>query len=316
MPFIALFVAFPAKAGTGRMRVWRALRGLGAVTLRDGVYLLPEEEGRTAVLEEVAARSRAAGGTAEVYRLEGRTGDEDAGLRGLFDRTAEYTELVEEVGRFRAGLERERPGGLMRRMNALARRFDQIAAIDFYPGEARRQALATLEDARAAAAGRLSPGEPGAEREGVIPRQAAGTFRGRTWATRKNLWIDRMASAWLIRRHIDPGALFVWLEAPEDCRPDWIGFDFDGATFSHVGPRVTFETLLAAFGLEDDPALRRIGELVHFLDVGGVPVAEARGVETILAGLRQSTDGDALLLELVTPVFDGLQAALGQGDLR
>ncbi|MBK7591503.1 MAG: chromate resistance protein [Betaproteobacteria bacterium] len=84
------------------------------------------------------------------------------------------------------------------------------------------------------------------------------------WATRKRPWIDRLASAWLISRHIDPKAQFVWLEKPEDCRPYMLGFDFNGAAFTHVGRRVTFETLLESFGLDGDPALRRMAAIVHY----------------------------------------------------
>lgn len=93
----------------------------------------------------------------------------------------------------------------------------------------------------------------------------------------------RPASAWLIRRHIDRKGRFVWLEQPADCGPEMLGYDFEGAVFAHVGRRVTFATLLASFGLESDIALKRMGEVVHFLDVGGVPVAEAVGVEALLA---------------------------------
>jgi hypothetical protein len=108
-------------------------------------------------------------------------------------------------------------------------------------------ALAALE----AAAG----GEPASE-PGKIRRVASADFQGRTWATRKNLWVDRMASAWLIRRFIDRKAKFLWLDNPKKCPKTALGFDFDGATFTHVDGRVTFEVLAASFGLDGDPALR------------------------------------------------------------
>jgi hypothetical protein len=97
-----------------------------------------------------------------------------------------------------------------------------------------------------------------------------------------------MASAWLIRRFIDRKAKFLWLDEAKRCPKRALGFDFDGATFTHVGGRVTFEVLAASFGLDADPALARIAAIVHFLDVGGVPVAEAPGIEAVLAGLRAS----------------------------
>lgn len=134
-----------------------------------------------------------------------------------------------------------------------------------------------------------------------------GDYQGRLWATRQRPWIDRLASAWLIRRSIDRHARFLWLAAPADCPAEAIGFDFDGAAFSHVGACVTFEVLLARFGLET-PALRRFGALVHFLDIGGALPPEAIGVESALAGLRDTITDDDQLLALASRIFDGLLA--------
>ncbi|MEO5336623.1 MAG: chromate resistance protein [Magnetospirillum sp. WYHS-4] len=316
MSFIALFVTLPTKSGTGRMRVWRASRALGCATLRDGVYLLPEGAAQSAALATLAAEALAAGGTAEIFRLAGRDEIQDAGLRALFDRTAEFVGLVGEIRQFVADLERNPSGQAARRLQVLSRRLDQVVGIDFFPGEAQRQAQAALAEAKAAAVRHSSPDEPGALPDAVVARLARADYRGRIWATRRNLWVDRMASAWLIRRHIDPDARFVWLDSPADCRAEWLGFDFDGAAFTHTGNRVTFETLLATFGLDGDAALARIGEIVHFLDVGGLPVAEAHGVEAILGGLRRSAPDDDRLLDLAAAVFDGLQASFEQGTAR
>ena len=136
----------------------------------------------------------------------------------------------------------------------------------------------------------LSPDEPHAV-AGVIERRHPSDYRQRLWATRRRPWVDRLASAWLIRRFIDPEARIQWLESPADCPGDALGFDFDGATFSHVGSRVTFEVLAASFGL-DRPAITKLGLLVHYLDVGGVQPPEATGVETVLAGLREMRQDD------------------------
>ena len=171
--------------------------------------------------------------------------------------------------------------------------------------EAQRQTLSLLDDLRDALTRRLSPDEP-TPRQADIPRLERADYRGRVWATRARPWVDRLASAWLIRRFIDPSARIVWLASPADCEADWLGFDFDGATFSHVGTKVTFETLLASFGLEDDRALTRLGEVVHCLDVGGLPVPEAPGIEQLLARLRASESDDDALLVRACEVFDWL----------
>lgn len=123
------------------------------------------------------------------------------------------------------------------------------------------------------------------------------------------MWVDRIASAWLIHRHIDPRATFLWLADPGACPSDALGFDFDGATFTHVGPRVTFEVLRASFGLESDPALVRLGALVHYLDAGGIPVAEAAGLGAILTGLKAAATDDDALLAQAGPILDHLYRA-------
>jgi hypothetical protein len=140
----------------------------------------------------------------------------------------------------------------------------------------------------------------------------AADYRGRTWATRQRPWADRLACAWLIRRHIDPQARFLWLNEPANCPPEALGFDFDGATFSHVGAKVSFEVLLESFDLEQ-PALKRLGALVHFLDAGGVEPPEAIGIERVLAGLLEAITDDDQLMLVASGVFEGLRVAFETG---
>ena len=135
---------------------------------------------------------------------------------------------------------------------------------------------------------------------------APAQYQRRTWLTRPRPGVDRMASAWLIRRFIDRRAKFLWLDKPAKCPKTALGFDFDGAAFTHVGGRVSFEVLVASFGLDVDPALARIAAIVHCLDVGGVPVVEAAGIEAVLAGLRAASGDDDKLLTAAARVFDGL----------
>lgn len=113
---------------------------------------------------------------------------------------------------------------------------------------------------------------------------------------------------WLIRRFIDPQARQLWLDAPADCPTDAVGFDFDGATFSHVGVGVTFETLITSFQIEH-PGLSRLAGIIHFLDVGGIQPPEAAGIEQVLAGLRDTIADDDHLLAAASGIFDGLLAS-------
>ncbi|AFM65144.1 TPA: chromate resistance protein ChrB domain-containing protein [Pseudomonas aeruginosa] len=305
MSFLALFVSLPTKASTGRMRVWRSVKAQGCATLRDGVYLLPDSADSAATLGEVAAQAVEVGGSGQVYRLSGCDEAQKAALRALFDRGEEYASIAEEIKALGRNLASPDGADAMRKLQPLVRRFEQVNRIDFFPGEAQRQTLSLLDDLRDAITRRMSPDEPTA-RQTDIPRLNRADYQGRTWATRARPWVDRLASAWLIRRFIDPSARIVWLASPSDCRNGWLGFDFDGAAFSHVGTKVTFETLLASFGLDSAPALVRLGKLVHCLDLGGLPVAEALGIESLLAGLRASEPDDDALLARACEIFDWL----------
>jgi hypothetical protein len=297
--WVALVLSLPTSNATARMRVWRALKGLGCGALRDGVYLLPDGAAALQALEELARSTQQSGGSAQVLRVSSVDGQQEATLRALFDRGEQYRELV-AAAKTAAG-KAEQP---VKALRTLRRDFDAIAAIDFFPGEAQAQARQALADSEAA----LSPGEPRTA-SGRIRRLETADYQGRTWATRRHLWVDRMASAWLIRRFIDHKARFVWLDRPEDCPKRALGFDFDGAAFTHVAGRVTFEVLAASFGLDDDPAIRRIGDIVHFLDAGGIAVDTAPGVEAILAGARSRAADDDALLDEAGRVFDFLHAA-------
>jgi hypothetical protein len=292
MSFLALSVTLPTQQSAGRMRVWRALRALGSATLRDGVYLLPDSPAHTQALESIAEDVKSVAGTADIYCLDGRNDTQRQTLIALFDRQEDYAALLKAI-------QAANPAEA-KAVRALQREFSALAAIDFFPGEARRQAEAALGALVAQASG-----EP-IEATGRIRRLASAEFQGRVWATRNNPWVDRLASAWLIQRHIDPRARFVWLADPSLCPQEALGFDFDGAVFTHVEGRVTFEVLAASFGLADDPALGRIATIVHFLDVGGVPVAEAAGIEAVLAGARASAATDDELLSEASRLFDNL----------
>jgi hypothetical protein len=301
MPWCLLVLSLPTGNTTARMRAWRALKACGAAVLRDGVYALPDQPRHREQLREIAADVCANEGMANV--LSGASSDE--ATEPLFDRSAEFAALVAQVRAL--VVEGASAAEALRGARRLRKGLDQLCAIDFFPGEAQRQAVEAVAELEQRVARLDSPGEPRALPAGV-PVVDRAAYRGRVWATRRRPWVDRLASAWLIRRFIDMQARFVWLTDPATLPKRAVGFDFDGAHFSHVGARVTFETLLAAFGLET-PALLRLGTLVHGLDAGGVMPPEAAGVERVLAGMRDAiTDDDALMLA-AAGVFEGLHQA-------
>lgn len=307
-PWLALILSLPTRNATARMRVWRSLKALGCGVLRDGVYLLPENAATRAALDHESAEVRAAGGTAHVVRVEPLDEQQPLAWREMFDRTDDYARLMADLRAVKSALKLATAATLARRLAGLRRGFEDIARIDFFPGAAHGQAAALLEDTSAALQALRVPDEPRPVVR-AIPRLRSENFQRRVWATRRRPWVDRLASAWLIRRFIDRQARFRWLAKPQDCPARAIGFDFDGARFTHVGNRVTFEVLLAAFGLDANPALERVARVVHYLDAGGVPVDDAAGLGRILAGARSRTRSDDALLAEAVRIFDFFYSA-------
>jgi hypothetical protein len=303
--WLMLVTNLPGTNKTLRMRIWRALKSAGAGALRDGVYVLPHSDSAHAVFATQASEIEAGGGSTHVFALEVQSPDQHKALAALFDRTDEYREINSRLAAVKKEFAAIGELDARRRLASLSREMTMTEAVDFFPGPSQAQLRSALAEAEAALNVRFSPNEPRpAHRK--IPRLDPKDYRGRTWATRERMWIDRVCSAWLIRRFIDPNARFVWLKRPKDCTKRALGFDFDGATFTHVDSKVTFEVLLASFGLEGDPALMRLGALVRFLDVGGIPVAEAAGLAAIVSGARTLCSDDDALLKQVSPVLDSL----------
>jgi hypothetical protein len=287
------------------MRIWRALKALGCGALRDGVYLLPYTEPHRQQLRELSDETAREGGSASLLTVYAQDDEEHAAYRMLFVRDGDYAEFAKTLSDARKALTGLSPQEISRLLRKLRKEYEAIRAIDYFPNDASVQAETAWMDLVNIAEALLSPGEPHST-DAAISRRDPRDYQSRTWATRRRMWVDRVASAWLIRRFIDCNARFVWLESPADCPPDALGFDFDGAAFTHVGDRVTFEVLLASFGLDQDRGLQRLGAMVHALDVGGAFVPEASGFEAMLAGTRQrALDDDQLLVE-IGAVLDAL----------
>ncbi|WP_342129209.1 chromate resistance protein ChrB domain-containing protein [Hydrogenophaga sp. OTU3427] len=301
-----LFITLPTQPTAVRVRVWRALKALGCPALRDGAYLLPAA--RQALFQPLVDEVNEHGGSAMVLGLSPSSDAQRDQLLALFDRSEAYAQWRGEVDVLAQGLGRMGEPDARRRWRALAQGLQDIQLIDYYPGEATRQADAALAALKSALDTHFSQGEPQARPDHGIARLDPRKFQGRRWATRARPWVDRLASAWLIHRFIDPQADFVWLSDVSRLPRGALGFDFEGARFSHVGARVTFEVLLASFGLDSDARLQRLGGVVHYLDAGGIPVPEAAGLEAVLAGLRVLHTNDDGLLAAASAVFDALLA--------
>lgn len=311
--WLMLTATLPTRPSGLRVRVWRALKATGAGALREGVYLLPGHAASAAALRDLERTIAAAGAVAHLLVVRASDEAQEQAFRALFDRSEAWREFLQSLKSARSGIRKAAEHELRRTLKALDAQFQALQAIDYFPGKASRQATEALAALRREIDQRLSPGEPAPGASAITPR-AIADHQGRTWATRKRPWADRLATAWLVQRYIDRKPTFKWLADPTRCPKHALGYDYDGATFTHVGDKVTFEVVAETFGLLDDPALRRLGALVRCIDTGGVPVDEAPGLELILRGLQaRHTDDDALLAASL-PTFDACHAALKEAD--
>ncbi len=301
--WLLLIHQLPPKPDYFRVKIWRRLQRIGAVAIKNSVYVLPYTEQASEDFQWVRRDIVAGGGEASVCQAAFVDGLSDGQIETLFrgQRDVEYAELAraaDELVRERGG----EPGDVAR----LERRLAEIVALDHFGGSGRRAAEAALERARE----RRAPARR-ARIAAVAPRSA----RGRTWVTRGGVHVDRIASAWLIHRFIDPAARFRFVAAGEH-RPATgeLRFDMFDAEFTHDGDRCSFETLVARFGLAD-PALAAIGELVHDIDCkdGKFGRSETAGFERLIGGIVRRHASDAARLERGAAVLDDLYEAFGGG---
>ncbi|SEB13388.1 hypothetical protein SAMN05660964_03735 [Thiothrix caldifontis] len=304
MNWLLLILSLPTENATARMRIWRATKALGCASLRDGVWLLPNNDTTCVRLETVADDTRKSGGETWVLAIHTDSPQTEA-FTLLFDRGADYSAWLDDLAQFdplATDLAATR-----KQLKNLSKRLATITDTDYFPHPLQVTAHERLHTAEAALRGRLTTTEP-AFQQGEPERLTLADFQGKTWATRHDLWVDRLASAWLIQRFIDSQAQFLWLDDTAVCPTDALGFDFDGARFSHIGRYVTFETLLHSFGLAQNVGLQRLAHLVHTLDVGG-NAPEAAGFAVLLKGLKHRASNDDVLLAEGGQLLDDLYCA-------
>src|SRR5881409_2161950 len=306
--WLLLIHQLPPKPDYFRVKIWRRLQRIGAVAIKNSVYVLPHTEQASEDFQWLRREIVAGGGEASVCQAAFVDGLSDGQIEALFraQRDAEYGELARAAAEVAGGSgnrgERDSSGDLAR----LERRLGEIAALDHFGAPGRRAAEAALTRAR----DRSRPARR-SRTSAARPARPARPVHGRTWVTRSGVHVDRIASAWLIRRFIDPKARFRFV-ASHDARtaPAELRFDMFEAEYTHEGDRCTFETLVARFGLTD-AGLVVIGELVHDIDCkdGKFGRSETAGLERMIAGVVRRHTGDDARLERGAAVLDDLYEA-------
>jgi len=313
MRWLMLLTSLPPTPTRHRVGVWRKLQRMGAVRLRGSAWILPETPETTELFQWLVQEIQSFRGEAtlvHVDRIEAMT-EEQVGALFYKARSVEYQAVVQGCREILSQLDRYRtnhPGSVAKlrgKLDGLKRELDRVQAIDYLdtPGGQRARKLWETTATRLRVAETRPRAAGGRHRASLPPR-------GSTWVTRPRPHIDRIASAWLIKRFYDPEAKFAFADAADAARKG-IPFDVLGADFGHHGEDCTFETLLKRFAIKDR-RVRVMAEIVHEADLhdGKFTRNEATGVDLAIRGLAASTQDDHELLERGMAIFDGLYTVL------
>ena len=309
--WLLLIHQLPPKPNYFRVKIWRRLQRLGAVAIKNSVYVLPKNDQTQEDFQWVLREIVEGGGEASLCEARFVEGLSDDQVETLFQtaRSAEYGEIAEEARRL---AEIPLPEGQMedsRRTQSeidlarLKRRLAEVVAIDFFGAPGREAADGLVSGVEA----RMHDKRSGKQADKATASRRED-LQGKTWVTRKGIYVDRMASAWLIRRFIDSGARFKFVPAKGyKPLPDELRFDMFEAEFTHEGDRCSLEVLIERTGL-NEPALGPIAEIVHDIDLKDSKFGrqETPGIERLIAGIAMAHKDDETRLARGDAVFDDL----------
>jgi hypothetical protein len=318
--WLLLVHQLPPKPTNLRVRTWRKLQKLGAVAIKSSVYVLPYDEKTSEDFDWLKQEIESLGGEASVFRagsVEGATDDEIVAAFNR-DRDEAYASLTDDLEAVTGALKEQKRGGhlsparLARYEADVARlhaELERLGAIDFFSARGGNAARAAYERCAAALGAFRSKGEGAAARARRDGALDIREYQGRRWVTRRNMHVDRLASAWLVKRFVDKRPRFHFVGDGESVEGG-IRFDMAGGEFTHEGEDCTFETMVGRFGLGDDPGLRAIAEIVHDVDLKDAKFnrLEAAGFAAVVDGLVEAYPDDRERLERCGAVFEGLYA--------
>ena len=325
--WVLLIHQLPSTPTNLRVRTWRKLQRLGAVALKNSVYVLPFNEKTHEDFQWLKQEIESAGGEATLLRAGVVEGTDNQEIISLFRhaRDEEYTKLVGELEGLVGSIQEQKRGGHLTEarvgnyeaeLDKLHNELERLLAIDFFNAPSRSAATAAFDRCQKV----LRASQNRNHRRAKSVRGEGATlplkqYQGRRWYTRRNLFIDRLASIWLIKRFIDGRPRFYFVLEGETVTGG-IGFDMVDVEFTHDGEDCTFETLIKRFGLKQNVGLRAIAEIVHDVDVKDNKFnrLESAGLSVTIRGLADLLKDDNKLMRQGLLLFDGLYALLNQQD--
>jgi hypothetical protein len=308
--WLLLVHQLPPKPAYLRVKIWRRLQGLGAISVKNAVYVLPASEQTLEDFQWLLREIEEGGGEGMICEANLADGLSDQEVRGLFDaaRDAEYAEIATELRTLSAELKEgstvppERKTEAKNQVVRLRRRFSEVSTIDFFSATGRMTVDALLSNLEQ----RLTEPPSEEKMKEIGMAKLAEDLTGKTWVTRRGVHVDRIACAWLIRRFIDPEARFKFVSGKDyEAKAGELRFDMFKGEVTHEGDMCSFEVLLARTGM-DDPALRAIAEIVHDIDLkdGKFGREQTAGIAHVVAGICMSQDDDLARIERGSALLD------------
>lgn len=301
--WLLLLVQLPAKPAYLRVKIGRKLQGIGAIPVKNAAYALPLNSSAKESFAELHREVTQSGGEALVCEARFLEGLSDNDVRALFDlaRDADYDELVRDARALMKSGAISPP--VIRKLH---KRREAIAKVDFFSAHGRQAADSALAELN----GRLTK-HSDVSRTEPAPPIARADMKSRVWVTRRDIHVDRIASAWLIQRFIDGSATFKFVDGKSYVpMPGELRYDMANAEFTHEGDNCTFETLVMRAELETDPGLRALGEIIHDLDIedGKFGRPETAGLGALISGVCRATVSDEERLSLAANGLDQFYA--------
>ncbi|HEX2488698.1 MAG TPA: chromate resistance protein ChrB domain-containing protein [Blastocatellia bacterium] len=325
--WILLIHQLPPQPTNLRVRIWRKLQRLGAVAIKNSVYVLPFNEKTHEDFQWLKQEIESSSGEATVFRAGAVEGATDTEIRAAIQkaRDEEYAHITAELDGLTGAIREQKRGGHLSAgrvgayeadLDRVRKELERVGSIDFFGAGGRSPATAAYERCHKALRAsqnrheRLPKSSPA---KGSAPDLAH--YQRRLWVTRRNLFIDRLASIWLIKRFIDKRARFSFVAEGQSVEGG-IGFDLYGGEFTHRGEDCTFETMINQLGLSGDAGLRQVAEIVHDMDLKDDKFhrSEAAGLNLVIRGLAELLKDDRKLVAQSMPIFDGLYELFGQNQ--
>lgn len=297
----------PSKPERNRLRIYRRLQKEGTLSLKDGVHLLPYSEDRYELFQWLSQEIKTLEGEMHFVTIEKIERLKNSEIIALFKNQAEesYTEIEKRISSFSIDREKEHESRMI--LKKIVRDFEALHTIDFFhspKGDMLKKAIQSIQVSFESSTIKA-----------IVSLCNMDDYKRKKWQTRPKPFVDRMASAWLIRKFIDPEAHFIFASTVDEAIKDIITYDMDKATFTHIGDLCTFEVLVLAFSIEDG-RVHHMAKIIHNLDLNDEKyiTPEAEGIKLILSAIRRNEHDDIGILKKSDQIFDYLYQSFKYHD--